>query len=394
MNQVWNQYGSHFSLGETTTQIPNLPKGIYKLHQDPRTEELSLQLIAHKFTFQHKLYHLEDKFVARVKKTYENTTQNMGILLNGVKGTGKSVAAKQICNIMELPVIVVDAPYNGLVRFLNVIQEQVVVLIDEYEKLYKNASDEILTIMDGVHSNEYRRMFILTTNHLYISTNLLQRPGRLRYVKTFGDMSPDAIEEVVDDLLIYPEFKDEVIASISRMSILTIDLVKAIVQEVNIHEESPKQFMDYLNVNKADNENGLFTVFPVEAGGVTGKEPVFSNIRLHQGVHGLQAGTYISDASDNYVARVVEKYGSDTFKIKWGLVAIPKEFFNKKGEFQKSKFEDERGVPVIIEKDEDEIPHYYYITHNASVADKVIEMIVRITEDNPKHYRYSNIFAY
>jgi MoxR-like ATPase len=33
--------------------------------------------------------------------------------MNGVKGTGKTVTAKQICNLLELPVIIIHRGFNG-----------------------------------------------------------------------------------------------------------------------------------------------------------------------------------------------------------------------------------------------------------------------------------------
>ena len=42
-----------------------------------------------KFEFDFELLGLEQKFIDHALKSYENTTGNFGILLNGVKGTGK-----------------------------------------------------------------------------------------------------------------------------------------------------------------------------------------------------------------------------------------------------------------------------------------------------------------
>ena len=66
----------------------------------------------------------------------------------------------------------------------------------------------MLSIMDGATNSEHRRVFLLTTNSLYINDNLLQRPGRIRYLKTFKDLTPEIIEEIVDDFLIYKEIPE------------------------------------------------------------------------------------------------------------------------------------------------------------------------------------------
>jgi hypothetical protein len=96
-------------------------------------------------------------------------------------------------------------------------------------------------------------MFLLTTNELRIERNLLQRPSRIRYVKTFDDMTLDVIMQVVDDTLLHPELRECTIRMISELPIITMDLVKSIVQEVNIHHEDPQVFKSIFNVH-ADRE--------------------------------------------------------------------------------------------------------------------------------------------
>ena len=134
-------------------------------------------------------------------------------------------------------------------NYLSTFQQDFVVLIDEYEKIYdtKNA-DSLLSLMDGALKGNSRKVFLLTTNEMSVNTYLLQRPGRIRYVKKFTDMTKEVIEEVLDDTLIYPEFKEDCIDVISKMSIITIDLAKSVAGEVNIHNESPKEFIDIFNI--------------------------------------------------------------------------------------------------------------------------------------------------
>lgn len=41
-----------------------------------------------KYVFPYKLYGVNTAFISRIQRTYENTTGNLGVLMNGVKGTG------------------------------------------------------------------------------------------------------------------------------------------------------------------------------------------------------------------------------------------------------------------------------------------------------------------
>lgn len=99
---------------------------------------------------------------------------------NGLKGTGKTIGAKILSNRMGIPVILVNAPYNGLLDFIQSLCFECVVLIDEAEKTFHENGEILLKMIDGVY-NEKRKLYLLTTNNLYLDSNLLGRPGRIRY---------------------------------------------------------------------------------------------------------------------------------------------------------------------------------------------------------------------
>lgn len=86
---IWIQDGNTFIKGSATTKAypEGLPKGIYEVKVSMTGFYLSK--IAESFTFDYKLYGLNQKFIDYVLKTYENTTGNLGVLLDGIKGTGK-----------------------------------------------------------------------------------------------------------------------------------------------------------------------------------------------------------------------------------------------------------------------------------------------------------------
>lgn len=248
MQQVWVNSGNRYLLGESSNQFKKLEPAIYNVVVD-QFGTIFLEKTYSEFSFGHKIYGLETKFIKRVLKTYENTTGNLGIILNGVKGTGKTVTAKIISNKIKLPVIIISQQIDNLNTFLNSIQQDIIVFIDEYEKIYDGYNNSLLSVMDGVLNTNNRILFLFTTNELNVERNLLQRPGRIRYIKTYSDLELETINEIVDDLLIHKEWRDEVIESISRLEIITVDIVKAFVEEINIHDEHPDEFKDILNIN-------------------------------------------------------------------------------------------------------------------------------------------------
>jgi hypothetical protein len=190
----------------------------------------------------------------------QESKRNIGVLLNGAKGTGKTVTAKVLCNKLGLPVIIVDGPINGLSRFLAGINHDCVFLFDEFEKNFRFKDDDdedaagesLLSIMDGVYNNSNCHVFILTTNELRVNDNLISRPSRIRYLKSFGDViDKNILLEYIDDNLKYPEFKENLIEFIDSLTIGTIDIVKSIVDEINIHACDVSEFKEFFNVQEA-----------------------------------------------------------------------------------------------------------------------------------------------
>lgn len=237
--QIWLQDGNIFSQGSATTvsHPEGLPKGIYEVKVSMTGFYLSK--IAESFTFDYKLYGLNQKFIDYVLKTYENTTGNLGVLLDGIKGTGKTVVAKELCNRLQLPVVLVQSmgsdTNSKLIKYLSTsIDFDCIFFFDEYEKEFKNSSD-VLSFMDGTYNSIYRKVFLLTTNELNVDPNLLGRPSRIRYKKSFSNLSEEVTREILNDILEDKTAIEKVIELTHSMNIITIDLIKAIATEINIH---------------------------------------------------------------------------------------------------------------------------------------------------------------
>lgn len=177
----------------------------------------------------------------------------------------KTVTAKLIANRLGLPVIICDKPYPGLTNFLTNIEQDCVFFFDEFEKTFRvndggnqknndedRAGEDLLSIMDGVFNTDNCHIFLLTTNELRINDNLLSRPSRIRYLKSYGTvMDRKILEEFIDDNLQYPEFRNEILNFVDSLTMATIDIVKTIVDEVNIHHCHIDEFKNFFNVKEA-----------------------------------------------------------------------------------------------------------------------------------------------
>lgn len=323
--QVFLKRGDFYSQTEGNFDVmPTLDDGIYQIHQNPMTGEIFLGRIANEFYFGFKLYGIDETFVSHVLNTYNKqaSKHNLGILLNGAKGTGKTVTAKMLCNKLGLPVIIVDRPLNGLASFLAGINHDCVFLFDEFEKNFRltdeegedRAGESLLSIMDGVYNGNNCHIFIMTTNELRVNDNLLSRPSRIRYLKSFGDVIDRKIlEEYVDDNLKNPEYKEELMDFFDTLTIGTIDILQSLVDEVNLHDCSVSEFKDffnvkeahyhysckYWNVDMAEKDNPTFAEFLKHAAAPYSKEldwrPNWTTLKLRKSIKKYKVGEFINE---------------------------------------------------------------------------------------------------
>lgn len=309
VKKVWNEDDSRLYLSFPSKEFDLLDAGaVYSIGID-EMGRFFLTKKSNGYKFDYKLYGLETDFINRVVKTYSKTQGNLGILLNGIKGTGKTVSSKLIATKINLPIIIVDRKLDGVHTFLNTITQDITIFIDEYEKIYGDSS-QMLTIMDGALNSTYRRLFLMTTNELYVDRNIIERPSRVRYLKIFGNLKPDVVEEVVDDILEYTQFKKECITFISSLETITIDIIKAVINEVNIHEEAPSAFESVFNVKKI---KGSYNVSLVEDGGLN---QLAKNVRVYP------KPTY-TDSSIGYHFEIDGKsIGMITRIINWTTVEV------------------------------------------------------------------------
>lgn len=313
-NAVWIESEGTYYLTSLRNEHDKLDNAVYVLNQD-EFGRFYLKKTEENFTFNYKLYGIESKLIARSKKTFDNTKGNLGILLNGLKGTGKTVTAKLMCNELSMPTIIINNHYENGHIFLNEIPQDINIFVDEYEKIFKEKSNHMLTIMDGALNSEHRRVFILTTNELFVNENLLQRPGRIRYLKTFRDLSIKIIDELLEDILINKAHKADTMAYISTLEVITIDIVKAICQEINIHDESPAAFADVFNVKVLTGKQDIYIIHENETIQIAKNKKVYPR-KDFDPEYTVGQGFSIND---DHIGEVIEVIDPDTIKVRCDL---------------------------------------------------------------------------
>lgn len=251
LKKVWMVSGNTFTQVSSDYRMEKaLPVGIYNICLT--REGFRLEKYADKFIFPYKMYGLQTEFIEHVLRTYHATSGNMGIMLTGTKGTGKTVTAKELANKLGLPIIIVKdmgEANSYMIEFLAGIETDCILFLDEFEKNFPESDSTILQIMDGVYNSKYRKVFLLTTNTMTVNENMIGRPSRIRYVKEFGNLELKYVNEYLDDVLQVPEAKQDLLDYIDSLTISTIDILKTIVNEVNIHGvEGLKRAKGFFNV--------------------------------------------------------------------------------------------------------------------------------------------------
>lgn len=247
--QKWiNEGGILYPIPGYATLLSSPGHGVFRICKDRQTDRLGLEKIDESFTFDFKIYDLDcESIIARVIKTWTSdiftkSNKNLGVIFNGLKGTGKTIAAKLLSNRIGLPVIIISHPVDGILEFIQSLCFECVILIDEAEKTFDDEQEVLLKMIDGVYNNT-RKLYILTTNELDIDKNLLGRPGRIRYIKEFGNLSFKAVSDVIDDNLNDQSLKEDVLKLVNTLEISTIDVLKSIIEECNITGEVPSELM-------------------------------------------------------------------------------------------------------------------------------------------------------
>lgn len=369
-NKIWIQSSQDFKVADLGINHRELPIGIYLLKIDP-FGQFYLTYLFEKFAFDYKVYGVQTKFVERVSKFSNTSSENLGILLNGTKGTGKTVTAKLIANDLNMPVIIVDTEYENFQNYFNGLDQDICIFIDEYEKIFGESND-LLTIMDGVLNSEHKRSFILTTNTIYISESLLQRPSRIRYLKTFKDLDKDTIIEIVKDCLIYPELAEDVIRFISTLEVVTMDIVKQICIEVNTFKESPEEFSDVFNVKKNNSKVNAYLLD--ENGEKIDPVPFLANVPYNQkDLH--QGGSFY--INKEYFGEILETQGDYLVDVQINTCD--------------NRISTRRAIAVLKEHnlvDEDK----YCWNRGEDIGDKETTLMVKILLVPQDVYRYSLVY--
>jgi hypothetical protein len=209
-----------------------------------------------------KVYDFEQDFRNQILTTlrHKGSNMNIGVLLEGYKGQGKSVIAKQLAIESGLPIVLINskialtANFN---HFLSCIKQDYVLLIDEFEKLFHNednnsdkdkdhhGQNSFLSLFDGVNGLHNKRLVILTSNK-EIGDKFINRPSRIRYYKKFNFMNKKIFNAILKDKLKKKKYAKDLEDHLD-IPTCTIDILTTIIDEINIQDKPYSVFMNFFN---------------------------------------------------------------------------------------------------------------------------------------------------
>lgn len=249
----------HIAPDVSGVAIDDLPAGFYRLCYNDKADMYWLQ-IANPLKLIPKAYGNAYQHQARIMDTFNERTEiPTTVLLEGYKGTGKTLLAKKLCVdfVNNGGICILQSePYVGETykSFLQKISQQKVVFIDEFDKVYTKTEqvNDMLTLLDGMYP--MHTMFVMTMNADSRGSRyeyFHNRPGRVYYSLKFGSISEETIREYAADTLINKERVEEMIEYIGRFSMFNMDMLTILVKEINKSEGSGltvRKMGEFLNI--------------------------------------------------------------------------------------------------------------------------------------------------
>jgi hypothetical protein len=254
-NQLYVRRGrDDFSVtNDAATDIQeDLPVGVYRLASVPFVGWVFQRITD--FSMPPKFYGNLEKQGERIMTTYRERAargDSTGVLLRGSKGAGKTLLAKKVAMESGLPVVLINQPFSDdsfkeLIAGLG----KVVVLFDEFEKIYSERSDQnsLLTLFDGVFASQ-ALMFVIVNDSSALVGPLLNRPGRLYYALDYKGLEREFIEDYCTDRLTNQEHRLGVLSVATMFEEFNFDMLQSLVEEMNRWNEPASEAVKYLNIS-------------------------------------------------------------------------------------------------------------------------------------------------
>lgn len=241
--------------------LDKLPKGVYNFTVKEKQNGLLLGFSpVEDFKIPENIVG-QDKHLTRVINTYNRLGKQMGVLLSGIGGAGKTVLAKRIAmecvNKGNMSVVVVNSETVGhLPMMMSMLKDDVVILLDEFEKMFDKVEKQnyLLILLDGVMAHKH--LFLFTCNDINkINPYMLHRPSRIRYHFRFDRVPKEIAHEIIERDYIPVDNNNVAVLKLltDMIDCLSYDMLFECIKECNLYpSENPMELVSDLSLEISD----------------------------------------------------------------------------------------------------------------------------------------------
>ena len=271
------QTGTIYRVYDDSMQTHNkLPAQAYLACFDPQSGPFLKKYSDLKIS--EKVYGVHSEKVDKVLNSFKIFNRNLGVILSGDKGIGKSLFSK-LLSIKAIesgyPLVIVNSYFPGIGEYLAEIDQEVVVLFDEFDKTFelsersrqdndgekRSPQTEMLTLFDGVAQG--KKLFVVTCNDINaLSKFIVNRPGRFHYHFRFEYPTAAEIEEYLMDSLYTDKAKEQIknVIAFSQKTKLNYDCLRSIAFELNLGLTFKEAIQD-LNILNLEYEHYTLAIY-------------------------------------------------------------------------------------------------------------------------------------
>jgi len=238
-----------------------LQPAVYNLSYNEISNQYELNRVNDRFKLPDRIYGKAPKYARHFIEAFDKTNNNLGVILTGEKGTGKTELSKLICNMgidEGIPVVTIyDVPNRSMSKIIEFIEKlgTVIIFFDEFGKNFYIADQERLLPLLSSSSNG-KKLFLITENNYYSLSNYIRsRPGRARYHLDFQRLEPEVLNEYLENKQVDKKFAQEIKNFYNKTPKFTFDYLRALVEEHKLFPDMEfKDLIKILNIDELKKE--------------------------------------------------------------------------------------------------------------------------------------------
>jgi hypothetical protein len=234
----------HISLNGTSVtmskgeKLPLLPKGVYEFTGSTSLEKLGEQLITPT-----TLYSNNEDLIKRFTLMHRESQLDLSAMIIGPRGSGKTVLAERICNVLGMPIILMRTATTENIEFIRFLPTKgLTLLFDGYNGGTTSALENLLD--KGIPNG---RLFSLFTTDI-VNDDFITRSGRIRYLYRMKPLDLEVATSIVYSSNLTEEQQEDVVEHLLLIRNLNIDKLKTLIDECGALNALARDVIDYLNI--------------------------------------------------------------------------------------------------------------------------------------------------